>query len=716
VPVGVTAATAPADAVDDGPCPAAMPLDPLVLTFAPRDEAGLDALLRAQLDPASPDYRRWLTPEEFGRRFGPPARAYARAARWLRARGFEHVRTWPGRLAIAFRGDAGRVEGAFGAPLRAYRWRGAAHHAPAREPLLPAFDGVQPSGLLGLDTFVRVHPLVRIGGSTLLAPGDVHTVFGLRHLYDRGITGRGVTLAVLALSDFPLEDVARFRTTFGLPASPVVKRFVAGNPGTGHREALGEVLLDTEWAGALAPGATILAVIGNGLSFPAIYQAGQDIVNRNDAAVVSVSLGVCEALVTCAVAATVDALARQAAAQGQSVLISSGDAGAAECLPEQGGQAVSAFAASPWVTGVGGTILDPLFDDAGDATGYGSEVVWNEVIGGRVGATGGGRSTCFAKPRWQAGPGVPADGARDVPDVAFAASPRNPGFAIIGLGRPNPFPVGGTSASAPVWAGFAALLVQQAGGRVGLLNPELYRLGALQALGQEPAVFHDVTVGNNSVPGTPGFLAGPGYDLVTGWGSFVAPALLDAFGTAPPPPPCVGDAECQDLNPCTTGRCTPSGCRQEPVADGTVCLAAECAPGRCRAGTCLAEGPGGCDDQDPCTVDACTPGGCFRSEPVGTAAVICVFPPGSLAPPACTGARLPRRVQRQVERAEKLIERAIPPRAEPRLTKAIRRIDRAARLVDKAGRNGRLSPECAGALAETLAASRGRAEALRAGP
>src|SRR5581483_4579635 len=185
-----------------------------------------------------------------------------------------------------------------------------------------------------------------------------------------------------------------------------------------------------------------------------------------------------------------------------------GGEGAADCAPASRQPAINALAASPWVTAVGGTTVDPRFDAAGNATGYGGEVVWNDGSG----ATGGGPSMFFAKPVWQTGPGVPADGARDVPDVALAASPTDPGFAVAVGGRGLVF--GGTSVSAPIWAGMAALLVAKQGGPLGLLNPELYRLGAAQAMGGR-AVFHDVTTGTNAVGTTPGFAAGPGFDLAT---------------------------------------------------------------------------------------------------------------------------------------------------------------------------------------------------------
>ena len=335
---------------------------------------------------------------------------------------------------------------------------------------------------------------------------------GSARVHAAGITGSGVTIAVPAASDFDLADVALFRRNGTLPAGAIVKHFVGAQTITGG-DALTEALIDVEWAGALAPEATIVAVIGAGDLTNAINGALTEAITKNLAPIVSVSYGVCE-LFGSPVAPFYDTLFKQAAAQGQSVLVASGDTGVTGCAPDNLARSVDVLAASPWVTGVGGTQLDPLFDADGNATGWGGEVVWNDS-----GASGGGVSTIFQRPAWQAGPGVPPGVMRVVPDVAFPASSRSPGFVIAIGGRGTT--VGGTSVGTPVWASLVALLVQQKG-RLGLLNPELYRLGALQA-GGGPAVFHDVVQGTNGFGAVSGFVAGPGYDAATGWGSFDAP-------------------------------------------------------------------------------------------------------------------------------------------------------------------------------------------------
>src|SRR5262245_39243923 len=705
-------AAVPSDAEDLGRCADEDTTEPLLLVFPPRDAGALDALLAEQADAHAPGYRRWITPEEFGDRFGVGVADYEAAVRWLRRRGFTGIHTWPGRLAIAFQGTAGRVANAFKTPMRAYRWRGALRMAPERTPVLPAF-GSSPPALLGLDGFVRVQPGVRVGMSDRLGPADVYVAHGVGQVHADGFTGQGVTIAVLAVSDFATSDVALFRSSFGVAPGTVVKRFAGANPGTGDLLALGEVLLDTEWSGAIAPGATLVAEIAASANAASFGAAALDAVNGDVADVVSVSFGICEPIATSVVAQQVGNLTRQAAAQGMSILVSSGDDGVADCRRENGSlaPAVNVFAASPYVTAVGGTQLDPGFDAAGDATGYGRERVWNDTAAPGGGAGGGGQSVFFGKPSYQILPGIPADGARDVPDVAFAASPGHPGFALVGGGIVLPFGVGGTSASAPVWAGMAALLVQKRGGRLGLLNGELYELGAEQALGHYAPVFHDVTAGDIGLPGVPGPAAGPGYDLATGWGSFDAPALLAAFD---PGPPCQGDGDCDDRNACTEDRCTPAGCRHASAPEGFTCRTPDCAAGSCTAGACVATGATGCDDGDPCTDDDCgSQGFCTQSVTIGSEAVSCVFAGGAVVAPECAGERVPRALGRRVARAERLLGRT-----QGANRAALHLVDRAGRELRKvnhilAQAGKRLAPSCRTALQGQVDGARAQLAHLR---
>jgi subtilase family serine protease len=207
-------------------------------------------------------------------------------------------------------------------------------------------------------------------------------------------------------------------------------------------------------------------------------------------------------------------------------------------------------AASPNITVVGGSQFKPSYaptPGANDLSTVGQrlETVWNDNNTPTPGATptpsagtqncpvkdasGGGPSVIFPKPAWQTGKGVPNDGARDIPDVAIGAASAKPGFFVAEQNNKDPAPtfvaVGGTSIATPMWAGISRLIAQAQGvTRLGNINSRLYELGRLQSSG-----LHDITSGNNDDNGVVGYGAGPGFDLVTGWGSPDIAKLIAAF-------------------------------------------------------------------------------------------------------------------------------------------------------------------------------------------
>jgi hypothetical protein len=319
-----------------------------------------------------------------------------------------------------------------------------------------------------------------------------------------------------------------------------------------------EAVLDTTWAGAVAPGAAVQLVVSkstnssDGVLLSMLYA-----INQNTADILSVSFGACEAANRGA-AAGIAALAQQAAAQGISVVVSSGDSGSAGCDAASspsatGGQSVNVLASNPYTTAVGGTQFNdtdaPLkYWSASNGAGYVSalsyipETAWNEsCAAGSAGCTspslwagGGGASILYPKPSWQSGvAGIPADGKRDLPDVSLTAAGHDP-YLVCMLGSCRGsgsfYLVSGTSAAAPAFAGMLALARQNARTRLGLVNTTLYRLAAAQcAAGASACVFNDVTSGTNAVPGAPGYAAGAGYDLATGLGSVNAFNLAGAW-------------------------------------------------------------------------------------------------------------------------------------------------------------------------------------------
>ena len=204
-----------------------------------------------------------------------------------------------------------------------------------------------------------------------------------------------------------------------------------------------------------------------------------------------------------------------AAAKGITVVVAAGNSGASDGV-QDGRTHVDFPASSPWVLSVGGTTL------VAEKNSIGSEVVWNDKGGG---ATGGGISDVFPMPEWQKDISMPKNAnngpaGRGVPDVAANASP-NTGYTVFIGGHATV--IGGTSASAPLWAGLIALLNQGTGRRLGYINPLLYKQDG------RSGAFHNITNGNNSVPGVTGYTAGPGWNACTGWGSPDGQKLLEVI-------------------------------------------------------------------------------------------------------------------------------------------------------------------------------------------
>ena len=315
-----------------------------------------------------------------------------------------------------------------------------------------------------------------------------------------------------------------------------------------------ETTLDTEWSGAVAPGATIKVIVSastntaDGIDLASLYA-----VNNNVAPVITLSYGSCEAGMGSSELAFYNSLWKQAAAQGQSVFVSSGDSGAAGCsggsASSGSGQAINGLCSSPYSTCVGGTEFADTSNPGqywqpgnnstyGSAISYIPEAVWNESAsngGSGLWAGGGGASIIYSKPSWQTGPGVPTDGKRDVPDISLTAAGHD-GYLILLYG--NLYSVGGTSAAAPSLAGMMALVDQKANARQGLANSVLYPLASRQASGGA-AIFHDIASGNNSVPGVPGFSATKGYDLASGLGSVDANLLVTQWADGSTPTPSI---------------------------------------------------------------------------------------------------------------------------------------------------------------------------------
>ena len=476
-----------------------------------RDPAGLAELLRQIYDPTSPHYHQYLTCAEFTSRFGPAEADYQAVIAFARARGWRVSATHPNRMLVEVTGSVADIERAFHTTLREYqhpeqkRTFYAPDIAPVMDLQVPVLD------ISGLDNYVLPQPAsLRLGaanGETAPQPfigsGPSGTYWGndFRAAYAPGVAlkGAGQYVALLEFDGYYAADITRYTRAARVANVPLINVLldgVTGSPGANNIE----VALDIEMAGAMAPGLSALIV------YEGLF--GNDILNRmatdNLAKQISASWSF-------PIGATTSQIFQQFAAQGQAYFNASGDAGAYSASP-------SPPTDQPLVTCVGGTVLQM----SGTGTAWQAETVWS--------FTGGGISTTFPIPAWQQGIDMTANHGsttqRNIPDVAAVAE-----SILCYFNNGTSAPVGGTSASTPLWASFIALVNQQATSLgqppLGFLNPAIY------SLAQTPnysATFNDITVGNNTNSSSHNlFPAAPGYDLCTGWGSPKGAALIDAL-------------------------------------------------------------------------------------------------------------------------------------------------------------------------------------------
>ena len=414
------------------------------------------------------------------------------------------------------------------------------------------------AGIRGLNDF-RARPRKRaphytsesLCGGNCLAPDDLATIYDISPAYNAGVTGSGQTIAIAGQTAINVSDIHTFRSTYNLPVNDPQTILIPNsrNPGiinTNADDELAEADLDLEWSGAVARNATILYVYSTDVMQSVMYAIDSDL-----APVVSSSYGSCELENSNSEMAAFQTWAQEGNAMGVTWFNASGDDGGADCDDAQNpGLAVDTPASVPEVTGVGGTEFvegggaywsATNNANGGSALSYIPETSWNDPPSdGTPSASGGGVSVVFSQPSWQVGhPGVPGDGFRHVPDVAMNASADHDGYLVYSAGQAQVY--GGTSVPTPVYAGVAALINQylvstgkQSAPGLGNANPQLYSLAE-----SNPAVFHDITTGNNTVSvcthgsrdcnTVTGYNAGPGYDSVTGLGSVDVWALITAW-------------------------------------------------------------------------------------------------------------------------------------------------------------------------------------------
>jgi kumamolisin len=522
----VPASAAPVAFVDAGPTPGRQAIDfELELAVPGRD--AMQAYALGVTDPASPDYRRFLTADEIGRRFGLDDEAIRRVTDWASANGLTVGDVSPQRIGIAVRAPVRDVEAAFDVTLRDFvDSQGHRYHAPVETPLIPPeLDGLV-TAVTGLDARPTERPAfiapIAAGPAGGLTPAVIDRAYELEGLRAQGLHGEGQTVAIVSLDTFDADDVAKFDRMAGT-SGPRVQRVKVNGGFDRPGDDQDEVNLDIDVIRAVAPKAQIINYESPNRS-GALANVVDRIVADGKAEIISISWGSCEPV------RSPDGLSRlarslaAAAAAGITVFVASGDHGAYGCIDQDRQDlriAVDSPASDVNVVAVGGTYASMLPDGT-----YIGEAGWEEPLTGW--APGGGLSVVYGRPSWQHGPGVDnarSNGKRQVPDVAGPADPDS-GFLTVSVGEASSG--GGTSAAAPFWAGYT-LLVRQLAERegvrgLGALGPVLYALAASRPAGE---LFHDVTKGGNLYDD-----AGAGWDYATGLGTprgtALARAIVDA--------------------------------------------------------------------------------------------------------------------------------------------------------------------------------------------
>ena len=387
-------------AADQGAAPDSLQLGRtiLVLKRSSIQQAGLDKLTNAQQNPASPQYHKWLTPEQFGAQFGVAPKDIQTISQWLEGYGFEVEPQMAGHSLIIFSGTNAQLKAAFHTEMHNYKIKSGTYYANANDPQIPAAIAPVVVGFASLNNFPlkplhsRPQMVQRAkngwklaGGNTatqpeftttdqgtllhLLAPYDLATIYNILPLWNAGIDGTGETIAIVSQSDINPADVDSFRATFGLPAKKLNIIHYGPDPGlvkTDDDE--GEADLDVEWSGAVAKNATIdLVVSANTATSGGITGAAAYILNNNLASIMSVSYGACELRIGNAGNQYFNQLWEQAAAQGITVMVATGDSGSDVCDDggsfSETGLSVSGFSSTPYNVAVGGTDLYGTFAD-----------------------------------------------------------------------------------------------------------------------------------------------------------------------------------------------------------------------------------------------------------------------------------------------------------------------------------------------------------------
>ncbi len=504
----------------------APPGERIEVTLRLRPCAEISASVRSEATtPHSYKSRRYLTHKEFENNHGASAEDLAAVAQSAQAHGLAVVNSSAARRSVWLSGTVDQMSKTFGVELAQYQLPdGGACRGRIGPIVIPKeLDGIV-VGVFGLDNRPQAKPHFRVhresaAGFPAAAATESasFTPTEIANLYDFPAgDGTGQCIAIIELGGgFTTGDLNAYFSSLSLRSPSVTSISVdhSTNAPSGNANGPdGEVMLDIEVAGAVAPAARVIVYFAPNTSqgfLDAVTRAVHDTANKPS--VISISWGGPEAGWTQQAFQQFNQAFQAAAALGITICVASGDNGSSD--GDNDGQAHVDFpASSPNVLACGGTRLNAT------STKINSEVVWNEPGGG---ATGGGVSDVFPLPSYQAAAGVPTsananqNSGRGVPDVAANADPAT-GYSVRVDGVNTV--IGGTSAVAPLWAGLVARLNQILGKPVGFLNPTLY------ALQSSSGAFRDITSGNNGA-----YSAGPGWDACTGLGVADGNKLLTAL-------------------------------------------------------------------------------------------------------------------------------------------------------------------------------------------
>ena len=589
----------------------------LVLARHADRQRAFEKLLEDQQDPNSPQYHHWLSSTEIGERFGLTTKDLDSITGWLEAQGLHVDWIAPARNFIGFSGSAADIAGAFQTELDSYSVNGKRKISIDSPPMVPAALAPRIAAITGLYS-VEAEPSAHVHASQhesrpiadavspedtfgegyyLIGPADFKTIYDV----PSDLTGQGVTVGIMGRARTNSADFSAFQkltgASFSNPTEIVPTAYGGVDPGPAYTtqqkvytQQLAdqvEATADVDWISSVAPKAKVKLVVS------ALYSKGESDGLHDDAQylvqtwpaaaqVIVISYHLCEAEGGPSESSFWNGIFSQAAMEGISAFVSSGDGGAAGCdskfqRPPANPAPISinAVCASGYTTCVGGTEFnvggDPSKYWSGSngpgllsATGYIPEGAWNDPYNSNTPPTteaassGGGASVYVATPSWQTGNAVlAARKGRYTPDIAFSASGNNGYlFCLIALGETcSGGSLGlaeGTAAGSDVMTGIMALLVQKEGKAQGNLAPHLYAMAR-----SAPSAFHDVTVAtsgvsncslktpslcNNSVPspngltgGQQGYLVGAGYDEVTGLGSLDVGKFFASYAPFKPP-------------------------------------------------------------------------------------------------------------------------------------------------------------------------------------